>query len=116
MFARCVGEWNGFAVAMDDLIDGDDRVVALGRYNGTYKNTGRAMNPQAVHVWSLKDGKVVRFQQFIDTLDAAGAFILRAIRAGSHSAALRRRSAASPSNLVRAAGLEPAQAFRPYGF
>lgn len=73
VFARCVGEWDGFGLAMNDLIDGGDRVVALGRYTGAYKGTGRRMNPQAVHVWTLKDGKVVEFQQFIDTLDVARA-------------------------------------------
>jgi ketosteroid isomerase-like protein len=73
VFARCVGEWKGFAVQMNDLIDGGDRVVALGRYSGTNKATGRKMNPQAVHVWTIRDGKVVGFQQYIDTLDVARA-------------------------------------------
>lgn len=73
VFARCVGEWKGFAVAMDDLIDGGDRIVAIGRYSGSNRATGRSMNPQAVHVWTLKDGKVVAFQQYIDTLDVARA-------------------------------------------
>lgn len=73
VFARCIGEWDGFAVAMDDLIDGGDRVIALGRYSGSFKETGSQMNPQAVHVWTLKDGKIVAFQQYIDTLDVARA-------------------------------------------
>jgi uncharacterized protein len=73
VFARCIGEWNGFAVDMNDLIDGGDRVVALGRYRGEHKGTGRHMNPQAVHVWTLRDGKVIAFQQFIDTLAVARA-------------------------------------------
>jgi ketosteroid isomerase-like protein len=73
VFARCIGEWNGFAVRMSDLIDGGDRVVALGRYGGEYKGTGRRMNPQAVHIWTLKDGKIIAFQQYIDTLDVARA-------------------------------------------
>lgn len=73
VFARCVGEWEGFAVAMDDLIDGGDRVVALGRYSGSYKASGGAMHPQAVHVWTLKEGKAVAFQQYIDTLGVARA-------------------------------------------
>jgi len=73
VFARCVGEWDGFGVHMDDLIDGGDRIVALGRYAGTCKATGKPMHPQAAHVWTLKDGKVVAFQQYIDTLDVAKA-------------------------------------------
>ena len=40
----------------------------MGRYGGTYKASGGAMNPQAAHVWTLKDGKAVAFQQYIDTL------------------------------------------------
>jgi len=73
VFARCIGEWDGFAVAMDDLLDAGDRVVAIGRYAGSCKATGRAMNPQAVHVWTLDQGRIVRFQQHIDTLDVARA-------------------------------------------
>jgi ketosteroid isomerase-like protein len=68
VFGRCIGEWDGFNVQMTDLIDGGDRVVALGRYGGAYKTSGGAMNPQAAHVWTLKDGKAVAFQQYIDTL------------------------------------------------
>src|SRR5580704_17425888 len=55
VFARCVGEWHGFGVEMNDLIDGGDRVAALGRYRGRHKQTGESMHPQAVHVWTLKD-------------------------------------------------------------
>ena len=73
VFARCGSEWDCFAVAMNDLIDGGDRVVAIGRYSGAFKATSRSMNPQAVHVWTLKDGKVTAFQQYIDTLDVARA-------------------------------------------
>ena len=42
VFARCTGEWDGFAVAMEDLIDGGDRVVALGRYSGSAKRQAEA--------------------------------------------------------------------------
>ncbi len=73
VFMRCATEWDGFAVDMTDIIDGGDRVVAMGRYAGTHKVGGGTMNPQAVHVWTLKDGKAVAFQQHIDTLDVAKA-------------------------------------------
>lgn len=71
VFARCGGEWDGFAVVLDELIDGGDTVVALGRYLGKYKATGRSQNAQLVHVWRLARGKVTRFQQFADTLGVA---------------------------------------------
>ena len=71
VFARCGSEWDGFAVNMDTLIDAGDTIIATGRYAGTYKKTGQAINPQAVHIWTMKDGKAVHFQQHIDTLDVA---------------------------------------------
>ncbi len=71
VFARCATEWEGFAVDMPDLIDGGDRVVALGRYAGTFPATGTAMRPQVAHVWTLRDGRIVGFQQYADTLHVA---------------------------------------------
>jgi len=71
VFARCGSEWDGFAVVVDELLDAGDTVVALGRYRGVYKATGRAQSTQLVHVWRIADGKVVAFQQYADTLHVA---------------------------------------------
>ncbi len=46
-------------------------VVVLGRYRGTNKATGRPLDAQLAHVWRVRDGKAVRFQQYTDTLQAA---------------------------------------------
>lgn len=71
VFARCGSEWNGFGVAVEELLDAGDTVVALGRYVGTYKATGRPQSTQFVHVWRIAGGKAVRFQQYADTLGVA---------------------------------------------
>lgn len=71
VFARCIGEWDNFAVQIDELLDAGDTIVALGRYTGTYKATGKPQNTQLVHVWRIKDGKIARFQQHADTLHMA---------------------------------------------
>ena len=71
VFARCIGEWNGFTVAIDEILDAGDTVIALGRYLGTYKATGKSMRTQLVHDWRVVDGKAVRFQQYADTLQVA---------------------------------------------
>lgn len=73
VFARCGGEWDGFAAHMNTLYDAGEHIIATGRYVGTYKQSGTAMNPQAVHIWTMVDGKAVRFQQHIDTLNVARA-------------------------------------------
>ncbi len=71
VFARCISEWDGFAVVVEEILDAGDAVVALGRYHGTCKATGRAQNTQIVHVWRVAGGKAVRFQQHADTLHVA---------------------------------------------
>ena len=73
VFARCIGEWDGFAVNAEEIIDAGDTIIVLGRYGGSYKATGKAMNPQLVHVWRVADGKAVAFQQYVDTLQVARA-------------------------------------------
>src|SRR6185503_1082897 len=73
VFARCIGEWDGFAVKPVEFLDAGDTIVALGRYGGTYTVTGKSMNPQMVHVWRVADGKAVAFQQYVDTLQVARA-------------------------------------------
>ena len=50
-----------------ELIAGGDQVVALGRYSGTYRETGKPMHADFAHVWTLRDGKAVRFRQYFDS-------------------------------------------------
>lgn len=75
VFARLGGEWNGFSATPEQILDAGDTVVSLGRYGGTYKKTGIAVNAQFVHVFTFRDGKLAKFQQYTDTAqfrDAAG--------------------------------------------
>jgi ketosteroid isomerase-like protein len=67
IFMRLVTEWDGFAVAVEEIVGAGDTVIARGRYRGTCKATGVRVDAQFAHVWKLADGKVVRFQQYTDT-------------------------------------------------
>ncbi|HYI47133.1 MAG TPA: nuclear transport factor 2 family protein [Allosphingosinicella sp.] len=71
VFARIGAEWDGFEAAPDELLDAGDAVVALGRYRGTFKATGKRLDAQLAHVWRVVDGKAAAFQQYTDTLQAA---------------------------------------------
>lgn len=73
VFARLGSEWNGFTVAVEDILDAGDTIVATGRYTGSHKGTGKPIRAQFAHVWSLADGKAVRFQQYVDTLQVTRA-------------------------------------------
>jgi ketosteroid isomerase-like protein len=67
LFARLVGEWDGFSAVPGEIVDGGDTVVSLGRYGGVYKATGVKVNAQFTHVFRFKDGKIASFQQHTDT-------------------------------------------------
>lgn len=67
VFGHLVAEWDQFRATPEQILDAGDTVVSLGRYTGTYKATGAAVNAQFVHVFTLRDGKVVKFQQYTDT-------------------------------------------------
>jgi len=73
VFVRIVGDWEGFTLTVDDVIDGGELVAGVGTYSGTYKATSKSMKARVVHVWRLRDGKVVSFEQFTDTLRVAEA-------------------------------------------
>lgn len=68
VFMRLGSEWDGFACLPDEFIDGGDAIVALGKYSGKYKATGKSFEANFAHVWKLQDGKAVTFTQYVDTL------------------------------------------------
>ena len=43
------------------LFGSSDRVVMMGHYTGTWKETGKKFRANATHVWKLKDGKATHF-------------------------------------------------------
>ena len=67
VFGRIMAEWDGFRVGPHQLVAEGDVVVALGRYTGRYRATGRILDAQFVHVWTISNGRVTAFQQYADT-------------------------------------------------
>lgn len=52
----------------------DNKVFANLRYDAKVKETGKSYNAQAAHFWTLNtDGKIVAFQQYVDTKKLADA-------------------------------------------
>ena len=73
VFMRLMTQWSDFAVEVHEIVGGDEVVTMLGRYTGTSIASGKRLDVQALHTWWLRDGKVVRFQQMVDTLGLAAA-------------------------------------------
>ena len=57
----------------DEFLDAGDNIVALGHYSGKYKESGKSMKVPFAHVWTLRDGKIVKFVQYTDTLKVSEA-------------------------------------------
>jgi ketosteroid isomerase-like protein len=68
VFMRLGTEWEGFSAVPEEFIDGGETVVALGKYGGTYKATGKSFQANFAHVWKVREGQAVRFIQYVDTL------------------------------------------------
>jgi uncharacterized protein len=73
VFQRLGNEWDGFAAAMDVVLDAGDTIVGVGTYSGTSKATGKPFEARVAHIWQLVGGKVVAFEQITDTLMVARA-------------------------------------------
>jgi uncharacterized protein len=67
VFVRLGSEWTDYDATPEEILADGDHVVAFGRYTGTYNATGKPINVRFTHHWTLKDGKVIRFEQFTDT-------------------------------------------------
>ena len=50
-----------------DYIAQGDRVVALVRYAGKNKNTGRSFDAETAMIWTVRNGKIVNFVEYTDT-------------------------------------------------
>jgi ketosteroid isomerase-like protein len=72
VFIPLAQAYEGFHVQLDRWLTDGDTVVVQCRYRATRAHaTGRPLDAQALHVWDLRDGKVVRFQQYVDTRQLA---------------------------------------------
>jgi hypothetical protein len=73
VFARIGQDFDGFTVDVGRVVGCGETVLSEGRYRGTVKATGKRLDVQVAHVWDVRDGKVVRFQQYVDTWQVAQA-------------------------------------------
>jgi uncharacterized protein len=66
-FMKFGPQWDGFRCNVGDYHDAGEAVVVEGRYGGLHKASGKRLDAQFCHVWKLRDGKVTRFRQYMDT-------------------------------------------------
>jgi uncharacterized protein len=68
VFGRLFAAIDGFTVTPDRFVDGgEDDVVVLGRYSGTMKHSGAALDAAFCHVYRFEGDRIVSFQQYTDS-------------------------------------------------
>ena len=67
VFSR-LQEFEGFQIVPSRFLGDGDTVVMEGRYRATsHQATGKPLDAEVVHIWDLRDGKIMRFHQYADT-------------------------------------------------
>jgi ketosteroid isomerase-like protein len=85
VFTRIMQDFDGFTITVNRIVGLGDTVVMEGRYNGSGRVSGRPLDAQTAHVWDLRDGMAVRFQQYVDTAQLQHALdVWRASRRPRH--------------------------------
>lgn len=67
LFKPLIAEWASFGLVPTEFTEGET-VVSLGDFTGVHGATGKASNARYAHVWTVRDGKITTFRQYIDTL------------------------------------------------
>ena len=59
--------FDNFRIECDEFFDAGEHVIVTGVFRGREKQTGRDLAASFAHIWTLKEGKAIRFKSFTDT-------------------------------------------------
>ncbi|WP_329126256.1 nuclear transport factor 2 family protein [Streptomyces sp. NBC_01465] len=60
-------DWDGWTAHDDTYVVNGENIVVLARYTATNKATGKDINVRVAHHFVVRGGRIVRFEQFVDT-------------------------------------------------
>ena len=76
MARQWIETFDDFRINAERFIDpGEDCVVAFVRDQGRVKGSGAEIDNRFIHVWTLRDGQIIRWESYTDegeALEAAG--------------------------------------------
>ncbi len=70
---RLAADWDGWTAHDDTYVVDGDNVVVLARYTAINKTTGKPIDVRVAHHFVVRSGKIVRFEQFVDTAQVRAA-------------------------------------------
>lgn len=71
LFKPLMAEWSSFSLQPTAFFCDGDTVISLGRFLGEHGGTGKRAEAEYAHVWTVQNGRITRFRQYIDTLAVA---------------------------------------------
>jgi ketosteroid isomerase-like protein len=76
-FTRLFGDFEDWHSEPSEFFEAGDRVIAIGTYSARCKATGKEFTARFAHVWTIRNGVIVRLQQCADTVQIARALATR---------------------------------------
>jgi ketosteroid isomerase-like protein len=73
IFDRLTTGFDKLVFDVDEIFacNGGERVVALGYYYLRFHGQPQERKAQVAHIWTIRDGRAVKFRQYLDTLQVA---------------------------------------------
>lgn len=68
VFVPLMQEWESFSPKPSEFLVDGSTVVSLGRFTCVHRVTRKRADLPYAHVWDVKNGKIERHRQYIDTL------------------------------------------------
>ncbi len=75
VFGALAAYWIEISTHPERFIGASDEVVVLGRYRGRGRATGARVDVPFAHVWRVRDGRAIAFEQFTDTATICDAIV-----------------------------------------
>jgi uncharacterized protein len=72
-FKRLSGDFEDWHTEPSEFFETGDHVVAIGTYSARAKATGKTFKARFAHLWTMRDGVIVRLQQCADTVQISRA-------------------------------------------
>ncbi|MFI5799231.1 nuclear transport factor 2 family protein [Streptomyces sp. NPDC051677] len=67
VMAKLAEDWDGWTAHDDSYVVDGENVVVLARYTAVNKATGKRLAVRVAHHFVVRGGRIVRFEQFVDT-------------------------------------------------
>ena len=73
LFAAQAEVFDPFRLEPEEFLDAGDRVVVMARAGGLARGSGVEVMGRFGHLWTVREGKIVRFKEFKDPAEALAA-------------------------------------------